>query len=90
MLSMVKGGFSFQIAHSVHLCICIISKSTLLPFPSLSKSVQFQILFIEYSDVNILYTHIVITDITIPRGSRSKEDLALQSVPGCISIYYCW
>ena len=54
MLSMDKGGFSFQIAHSDRLCICIISKSTLLPFPSLSKSVLFQILCIDYFDANIL------------------------------------
>ena len=54
MLSMGKGGFSFQIAHSVRICIYIISKSTLLPFPSLSKTVLFQILFIDCSDFNIL------------------------------------
>ena len=54
MLSMVKGDFSFQIAHSVRKGICIISKSTLLPFASLSKTVQFQILCIDYFDANIL------------------------------------
>ena len=54
MLSMVKGGFSFQIAYSVRKGICIISKSTLLPFPSLSKTVPFQVLFIDYFDANFL------------------------------------